>query len=52
MLGETVRLAETGAIATMRMDEAAAQMLKRPAELNHPPQLDDATWMTRVDQGA
>jgi hypothetical protein len=29
------------------MDEAAAQVLKRPAELNHPPQLDDATWMTQ-----
>lgn len=47
VLGETVRLAEAGAIATLRMDEAAAQVLKRPAELNHPPQLDDATWMTQ-----
>jgi peptidoglycan/xylan/chitin deacetylase (PgdA/CDA1 family) len=47
VLGETVRLAEAGAIATTRMDEAAAQILKRPAELNHPPQLDDATWMTQ-----
>jgi peptidoglycan/xylan/chitin deacetylase (PgdA/CDA1 family) len=46
VLGETVRLAETGAIAIMRMDEAATPMLERPAELHRPPQLDDATWMT------
>ncbi len=45
VLGETVRLAATGALAVMRMDEAAAQMLERPDELNHPPQLNDATWM-------
>jgi peptidoglycan/xylan/chitin deacetylase (PgdA/CDA1 family) len=47
VLGETVRRAETGALTAMRMDEAAAQMLERPEELNRPPQLDDATWMTR-----
>ena len=47
VLRETVRLAETGTITMMRMDEAAAQILARPAELNHPPQLDDATWMTQ-----
>jgi peptidoglycan/xylan/chitin deacetylase (PgdA/CDA1 family) len=47
VLGETARLAEDGSITMMRMDEAAAQMLERPAELTHPPQLDDATWMTR-----
>jgi peptidoglycan/xylan/chitin deacetylase (PgdA/CDA1 family) len=47
VLRETVRLAETGAITMMRMDEAAARMLEGPAELNHPPQLDDATWMTQ-----
>jgi hypothetical protein len=29
------------------MDEAAASMLERPAELAHPPQLDDSTWMTQ-----
>jgi peptidoglycan/xylan/chitin deacetylase (PgdA/CDA1 family) len=46
VLGETARLAEDGAITTVRMDEAAAQILERPAELTHPPQLDDATWMT------
>jgi peptidoglycan/xylan/chitin deacetylase (PgdA/CDA1 family) len=45
VLGETVRLAETGAITMMRMDEAAARMLESPTELNHSPQLDDATWM-------
>jgi peptidoglycan/xylan/chitin deacetylase (PgdA/CDA1 family) len=47
VLRETVRFAETGAITVTRMDEAAARMLERPAELNHPPQLDDATWMTQ-----
>jgi len=47
VLRETVRLAETGAITMMRMDEAAARMLESPAELNHPPHLDDATWMTQ-----
>ena len=47
VLGETVRLAATGALTAMRMDEAAAQMLGRPEGLGRPPQLDDATWMTR-----
>ncbi len=47
VLGETVRLAETGAITMMRMDEAAAEMLERPEELRYPPRLDDATWMTQ-----
>lgn len=47
VLGETVRLAATGAITAMGMDEAAAQLLARPQELSHPPQLDDATWMTQ-----
>lgn len=47
VLGETARLAATGAIAVMRMDEAAAKMLERPEELGRPPQLDSATWMTR-----
>jgi hypothetical protein len=46
VLSETVRLAGAGSVTTMRMDEAAAWMLERPAELSHPPQLDDATWMT------
>jgi peptidoglycan/xylan/chitin deacetylase (PgdA/CDA1 family) len=61
VLGETVRLGggsspqtdapqgaapEAGAITAMRMDEAAAWMLARPAEFTHPPLLDDATWMT------
>jgi peptidoglycan/xylan/chitin deacetylase (PgdA/CDA1 family) len=47
VLGETARLAATGAFSTMRMDEAAAQILELPEELAHAPQLDDATWMTR-----
>jgi peptidoglycan/xylan/chitin deacetylase (PgdA/CDA1 family) len=47
VLDETVRLAETGAITAMRMDEAATWMLERPEQLNHPPALDDATWMTQ-----
>jgi peptidoglycan/xylan/chitin deacetylase (PgdA/CDA1 family) len=47
VLGETVRLAATGALTAMRMDEAAAQMLERPQELGHPPRLDDSTWMTQ-----
>ncbi len=49
VLGETARLATTGALTAMRMDEAAAQMLERTDELAHPPQLpqlDSATWMT------
>lgn len=46
VLRETARLAGSGALTAMRMDEAAAQMLDRPAESTHPPQLDDATWMT------
>ncbi len=47
VLGETAHLAATGALTVMRMDEVAAQMLERPGELNHPPLLDDATWMTQ-----
>jgi peptidoglycan/xylan/chitin deacetylase (PgdA/CDA1 family) len=47
VLGETVRLATTGALTGMRMDEAAARMIERPEASNHLPQLDDATWMTR-----
>jgi peptidoglycan/xylan/chitin deacetylase (PgdA/CDA1 family) len=38
---------ETGAITVLRMDEAATRMLARPAELIHPPLLDDATWMSQ-----
>jgi peptidoglycan/xylan/chitin deacetylase (PgdA/CDA1 family) len=47
VLGETARLAATGAIAALRMDEAAASMLERPEDFSDPPQLDDATWMAR-----
>ena len=47
VLGETIRLAATGSLTVMRMDEAAAQMLEHSDELGHPPLLDDATWMTR-----
>jgi peptidoglycan/xylan/chitin deacetylase (PgdA/CDA1 family) len=45
VLGETARLAADGALATLRMDDAAAWMLMRTKELDHPPRLDDATWM-------
>jgi peptidoglycan/xylan/chitin deacetylase (PgdA/CDA1 family) len=47
VLGETVRLTETGAFTAMRMDEAAARMLEMPGELGRPPQLDAATWMNQ-----
>jgi peptidoglycan/xylan/chitin deacetylase (PgdA/CDA1 family) len=47
VLRETVRLTQTGAITAMRMDEAATWMLERPEQLNDPPVLDDATWMTQ-----
>ncbi|HEX5851949.1 MAG TPA: polysaccharide deacetylase family protein [Solirubrobacteraceae bacterium] len=47
VLGEIVRLAGTGALTAMRMDAAATRMLALPEELNGPPLLDDATWMTR-----
>jgi hypothetical protein len=47
VLGETARLSEAGAVTATRMDEAAARMLELPAELTRPPQLDEATWMTR-----
>lgn len=47
VLGETVRLAQDGAITMMRMDEAATQMLERPEGIPQPPLLDDATWMTK-----
>lgn len=47
VLDATARLADAGALTAMRMDEAAAHMLELPEELTHPPQLDDATWMTQ-----
>jgi hypothetical protein len=47
VLAETVRLSATEALTTLRMDEAAAKLLEAPEELRHPPQLDDATWMTQ-----
>ena len=46
VLAHTAHLATTGAIAAMRMDEAAAQVLELPAAMTHAPQLDEATWMT------
>jgi peptidoglycan/xylan/chitin deacetylase (PgdA/CDA1 family) len=46
VLGELVRLAGTGTLTAMRMDAAAARMLGCPEAQAHPPQLDDATWMT------
>jgi hypothetical protein len=47
VLGETARLAGAGSLMAMRMDEAATWMRARPKELARPPELDDATWMTR-----
>jgi peptidoglycan/xylan/chitin deacetylase (PgdA/CDA1 family) len=47
ILAETVRRSATGALTPLRMDEAAAKLLEAPEELDHPPQLDDATWMTQ-----
>ncbi len=44
VLGETARLAGAGAVVVPSMDEAAAWMLARPEDFDHPPQLDDATW--------
>lgn len=44
VLGRVVRLAGTGALRSMRMDEAAEWMLALPQELSDPPLLDDATW--------
>jgi peptidoglycan/xylan/chitin deacetylase (PgdA/CDA1 family) len=44
VLGELVRLTETGALTAMRMDEAATRILEHPEELGHLPLLDDATW--------
>lgn len=46
VLGHATRLAATGALTAMRMDEAAAQMLELSEEPGLP-QLDDATWMTK-----
>lgn len=45
VLGEVVRLSDVGALAGVRMGEAAARMLALPAEHTHPPQLDRSTWM-------
>lgn len=47
VLGETARLDAAGALTAMRMDAAAARVLELPEELAHPPELDDATWMTQ-----
>jgi peptidoglycan/xylan/chitin deacetylase (PgdA/CDA1 family) len=47
VLAETVRLSATEALTTLRMDESSAKLLEGPEELRHPPQLDDATWMTQ-----
>ena len=45
VLAEAAHLTAAGALATPRMDEAAAWMLTHAEDFNHPPQLDDATWM-------
>jgi peptidoglycan/xylan/chitin deacetylase (PgdA/CDA1 family) len=44
VLGEVAHLA-AGAVAVVRMDEAAAWMLARPDDFDHRPRLDTATWM-------
>jgi peptidoglycan/xylan/chitin deacetylase (PgdA/CDA1 family) len=46
VLGRVVRLAGTGALTAMRMDEAAERMLALGGERCGPPLLDDATWAT------
>jgi peptidoglycan/xylan/chitin deacetylase (PgdA/CDA1 family) len=45
VLTETARLTSTGALAALRMEEAATWMLEHPKHFSHPPQLEDATWM-------
>jgi peptidoglycan/xylan/chitin deacetylase (PgdA/CDA1 family) len=45
VLAQAAHLSTAGALATPRMDEAAAWMLTHAGDFNHPPQLDDATWM-------
>jgi peptidoglycan/xylan/chitin deacetylase (PgdA/CDA1 family) len=47
VLGETTSLVAAGSLTAMRMDEAAEWMLEQPEEINHPPLLDEATWMTQ-----
>ncbi len=45
VLAEAADLTAAGALAMPRMDEAAAWMLTHTEDFDHPPQLDDATWM-------
>ncbi len=45
VLAEAAHLAAAGSLATPRMDEAAAWMITHAESFNHPPRLDDATWM-------
>ncbi len=45
VLAEAAQLTASGSLATPRMDEAAAWMLAHAEDFNHPPQLDNATWM-------
>jgi peptidoglycan/xylan/chitin deacetylase (PgdA/CDA1 family) len=47
VLLEATRLEAAGALEAMRMDEAAARMLRLSDELMLPPELDSATWMSR-----
>ncbi len=47
VLSEVARLQEARELLGMRMDEAAAWMLERPARFSRPPVLDDATWTTQ-----
>jgi peptidoglycan/xylan/chitin deacetylase (PgdA/CDA1 family) len=50
VLGETTRLAAAGAIAALRMDEAATALLARPAGRDDPPQLDRASWTAPAEE--
>jgi peptidoglycan/xylan/chitin deacetylase (PgdA/CDA1 family) len=47
VLGKTVQLAAAGTVTTMRMDEAATQMLEHPEQWTHPAEIDEATWMAQ-----
>jgi peptidoglycan/xylan/chitin deacetylase (PgdA/CDA1 family) len=52
VLRESTRLAAEGAVAVLRMDETAAWTFSHREDFDHPPQLDDATWMAPSVRGA
>jgi peptidoglycan/xylan/chitin deacetylase (PgdA/CDA1 family) len=49
VLEEVARLEAAGAVAALRMDEAAAALLARSASVSAAPQLDETTWTTSAD---